>query len=47
MVWVNEHDHARVISMVSGADIKGCFNTLFEGLSAMQVSQISRRVRTP
>ena len=36
MVWVNEHDHARVFSMTPGADVKGAFKTLFEGLSKMQ-----------
>ena len=32
MIWVNEEDHLRIISMEASADISGVFNRLCRGL---------------
>ena len=36
LVWVNEEDHARVVSMSPSADVKGVFAKLFEGVASLE-----------
>lgn len=36
LVWVNEEDHLRVISMQKGGDIKGVFRRFCEGLTKIE-----------
>merc|ERR1711970_1127848 len=36
LVWVNEEDHLRVISMQKGGDIKGVFKRFCEGLTKIE-----------
>ena len=36
LVWINEEDHLRVISMQAGGDIKSVFSRLVQGLHEMQ-----------
>jgi len=38
LVWVNEEDQLRIISMESGGDVKGVFERLVRGISAVQQS---------
>jgi len=37
MIWVNEEDHLRIISMESSADISGVFNRLCRGLDHLSI----------
>ena len=37
LVWVNEEDQLRIISMQSGGDVKGVFERLARGIKAVQV----------
>jgi creatine kinase len=36
LVWVNEEDHARIVSMDTGGDIKAVFTRYFAGVTALQ-----------
>eukprot|EP01043_Picozoa_sp_COSAG02_P038306 COSAG02_NODE_2944_length_7689_cov_9.378920_1_plen_493_part_10 len=36
LVWANEEDHARIISMATGGDIKSVFSTFFAGVAGLQ-----------
>ena len=38
LVWVNEEDHARVISMEKGGNMKSVFNRFCEGLAKVEAS---------
>jgi len=38
LVWVNEEDQLRIISMQKGGDVKGVFERLARGISAVQAS---------
>merc|ERR1719431_425411 len=38
LVWVNEEDQLRIISMQKGGDVKGVFERLARGISAVQTS---------
>merc|ERR1712000_214572 len=38
LVWVNEEDQLRIISMQMGGDVKGVFERLARGISAVQDS---------
>jgi protein-arginine kinase len=38
LVWVNEEDQLRIISMQKGADIKGVFDRLARGIAAVEAS---------
>ena len=38
LVWVNEEDQLRIISMQSGGDVKGVFERLARGIKAVQVN---------
>ena len=37
LVWVNEEDQLRIISMQQGGDVKGVFERLAKGIKAVQV----------
>jgi hypothetical protein len=37
LVWVNEEDQLRIISMQEGGDVKGVFERLARGIKAVQV----------
>jgi arginine kinase len=36
MIWINEEDHLRIISMDSGSDLAGTFNRLCLGINALE-----------
>ena len=36
VVWTNEEDHARIISMATGGDIKSVFTTFFAGVADLE-----------
>ena len=38
LVWVNEEDQLRIISMQKGGDVKGVFERLSRGIKAVQDS---------
>ena len=38
LVWVNEEDQLRIISMQEGGDVKGVFERLARGIKAVQVN---------
>merc|ERR1711862_745837 len=38
LVWVNEEDHLRIISMQKGGDVKGVFERLARGIKTVQDS---------
>ena len=38
LVWVNEEDQLRIISMQKGGDVKGVFERLAKGINAVQAS---------
>lgn len=38
LVWVNEEDQLRIISMEQGADVKGVFDRLARGIAAVEAS---------
>merc|ERR1712241_725746 len=38
LVWVNEEDQLRIISMQKGGDVKGVFERLARGINAVQKS---------
>lgn len=40
LVWVNEEDQLRIISMQKGGDVKGVFERLARGIKAVQVSSL-------
>merc|ERR1719508_606151 len=39
LVWVNEEDQLRIISMQKGGDVKGVFERLARGINAVQKSE--------
>ena len=40
LVWVNEEDQLRIISMQQGGDVKGVFERLARGIKAVQVGSL-------
>lgn len=42
LVWVNEEDQLRIISMQEGGDVKGVFERLARGINAVQVIMSAR-----
>ena len=42
LVWVNEEDQLRIISMQEGGDVKGVFERLARGINAVQVNMAAR-----
>merc|ERR1712013_331700 len=36
LVWVNEEDQLRIISMAQGADVRGVFELLVKGINAIE-----------
>ena len=40
LVWVNEEDQLRIISMQQGGDVKGVFERLARGIKAVQVYEM-------
>ena len=42
LVWVNEEDQLRIISMQQGGDVKGVFQRLARGIQAVQVGRFSK-----
>ena len=46
LVWVNEEDHARVISMEKGGDMKAVFQRFCEGLNKVDCLFLSCLVPT-
>ena len=44
LVWVNEEDQLRIISMQEGGDVKGVFERLARGIKAVQVHNQMRNL---
>ena len=44
LVWINEEDQLRIISMQEGGDVKGVFERLARGIKAVQVHNQMRNL---